>query len=494
LKKKTLAVIGLAAVAAALLLVFRPFGGKQAGTSYRTQRVITNQLRIAVSATGTLNPVRVVSVGTQISGTIRQIAADWNDEVKEGQLLVKLDDELFTAKVRMSEANLASAESQLELARIRYARQERLFAARSSPKEELDTAAANLAMAEASVSQSKAMLAQDQYNLNNTNIISPVDGVVINRAVDVGQTVAASFQTPTLIGIAQDLTKMQINASFAEADIGRLKPDLDATFTVDAYPGMSFKGKLRQIRLNPTVNSNVVTYDVVVDVDNPDLRLLPGMTAYVDIELYREDGAILVPNAALSYRPGGGPAAPPGADSAAAAGAGGAPSGAPRAAGPAGAADAAAAREGQAPGGSPDSRPGPGGPAGGGPAEGAPGGPGEGAEAEENKEGLIVEGAPQGSGAGASASAIAALVIPSKDDPPIRARVYVLGREGRPVPVDIMTGATDLRYTVVRGGPLKAGDLVVTSEAAAREQVQGTLFGGGGGGGGRGGPRGPRGF
>jgi HlyD family secretion protein len=475
MKTKTIVVICLMAIAAALVIIFKPFGDSKPSTSYRTQRVISNQLRIAVSATGTLNPVMVVSVGTQISGTIRSIAADWNDVVKEGQLLVKLDDELFTAKVRMSEANLASAESQLELARIRYARQERLFNARSAPKEELDTAAANLAMAEASVAQHKAQLAQDQYNLNNTSIISPVDGVVINRAVDVGQTVAASFQTPTLIGIAQDLTKMQINASFAEADIGRLRSGLDATFTVDAYPGMSFKGKLRQIRLNPTTTSNVVTYDVVVDVDNPDKRLLPGMTAYVDIELYREDGAILVPNAALSYRPGGGPATPlgTGAAQAGASGAQEASAGTPQGAGPAGAADAAAARE---------SRDGP-------PPDGAgPPPDGEDGEPEEEKDGLIVEGEPAPEETGASSRGIAALVIPSKNDPPERARVFILSREGNPVPVDILTGATDLRYTVVRGGALKPGDQVITSEAAATEQAQGTLFGGGGGG--RGGPRG----
>jgi HlyD family secretion protein len=451
LKKKTKALLALIVLAGAFCLIFRPFSGKETGNSYRTQRVINNQLRIAVSATGTLNPVRVVSVGTQISGTIREIAADFNDEVTEGQLLVKLDDELFSAKVRMSEANLASTESQAELARIRYARQERLFAAKSSPKEELDTAAANLAMAEASVSQTRAQLEQDRYNLNNTRIVSPVDGVVINRAVDVGQTVAASFQTPTLIDIAQDLTKMMINASFAEADIGRLKPGLAATFTVDAYPGLTFKGKLRQIRLNPTVNSNVVTYDVVVDVDNPDLRLLPGMTAYVDIELYREDGAVLVPNAALSFRPGGGPAAPPGVDAAAS--------------------EAGSQR-------------------------GAPSEDGDGdVDIDidvDGSRGMETEidgedpGAPDGhppvpaGESGASSRALAALVIPSKDDPPGHGRVYVLSREGQPVQVDILTGATDLRYTVVRGGALKTGDLVITGEDTNVEEAQGTLFGGGG--------------
>jgi HlyD family secretion protein len=439
MKLRTKIAAAALATAAVVVAAVRPFAGEEAVTSYRTQRVISNQLRIAVTATGTLNPVRLISVGTQISGTIQEIGADWNDEVTAGQLLVKLDDRLYQAKVQMTEANLASSESQLELARIRHARQERLFAAGSAPREELDTAAANLAMAEASVAQHRAQLAQDRYNLENTSIVSPVDGVVINRAVDVGQTVAASFQTPTLIDIAQDLTKMQINASFSEADIGRLRPGLRATFTVDAYPGLSFAGVLRQIRLNPTVTSNVVTYDVVVDVDNPDLRLLPGMTAYVDIELYREDDAILVPNAALSFRPGGAGALPRQVANA------------------------------------------------GGNANGGTNGNG---------------GAVDGNGGGGSegrddaGGALGTLVIPSRDDPPGNGRVWILDREGKPAPVDIQTGATDLRYTVVRGGALRPGDMVVTGESSAAGAAQGTLFSAaaGSGRGGGGGARPPRPF
>jgi HlyD family secretion protein len=412
--RKKLAILGAIVLIAVLLLIFRPFTGGDAAPPFRTQRALINQLRIAVSATGTLNPVSVVSVGTQISGTIREILVDYNEEVKAGALLLILDDQLFLAKVQMARANLAASEAQMRLAQVKFDRQQKLYQARSSPKEELDTASANLEIASAQVAQQQATLAQEEYNLNNTKIVSPVDGVVLDKAVDVGQTVAASFQTPTLINIAQDLSKMQINASFAEADIGRLTPGLSVSFTVDAYPGKTFKGKVRQIRLNPTVTSSVVTYDVVVDVNNPDLTLLPGMTAYVDIELYREDDALLIPNSALNFRPEGEAADPANL--------------APEAA-----AAAAAAPEGE-------------------------------------------ELAPEGDGAiPPEIKSVAAYGIPSKDDPPTRGRIYVLGRDNKPVVKDLLLGATDLRYTVVKGGDVRAGDLVIINDARA-QAAQGTLF------------------
>jgi HlyD family secretion protein len=302
--KKIIIILVLVVLAFVLFKVIPGFWkNKGADNNYRTQRVTIGQLRLAVGATGTINPVMVVNVGTQISGTIKELYVDFNDTVKAGQLLVVLDDQLFKAKVDMAKANLANTEAQLRLAQLKFDRQEKLYKAGSSPREEYDTALANLDMAKAAVAQHQASLEQDVYNLNNTRIVSPVDGVVINKAVDVGQTVAASFQSPTLIDIAGDLTKMQINASFAEADVGSLTAGLDAVFSVDAFPGETFNGKLRQIRLNPTITSNVVTYDVVIDVDNPTRKLLPGMTAYVDIELHREDNVLLVPNNALTFRP-----------------------------------------------------------------------------------------------------------------------------------------------------------------------------------------------
>jgi HlyD family secretion protein len=302
-RKKKLIFIVILVLAGVVFFIWRPFKIGPPADFFKVQRVTKSQLRMAVSATGALNPVRLVNVGTQVSGTIRELNVDFNDVVKAGDLMVVLDDDLFQAKVNMARANVKTAEAQCRLARIKYERLVKLRQAGATPQEELDTAKANLDIAEAGLEQQEASLNQDIYNLNNTRILAPIDGVVINRAVDVGQTVAASFQTPTLIDIAGDLTQMQINASFAEADVGRLKPGLAASFTVDAYPGQTFKGVLRQIRLNPTTTSNVVTYDVVVDVKNPDGRLLPGMTAYVDIELYREDNVLLAPNAALNYRP-----------------------------------------------------------------------------------------------------------------------------------------------------------------------------------------------
>lgn len=274
-----------------------------AGNFYRTQRVINNQLRVAVSATGSLKPVLVVSVGTQVSGTVKNILVDYNDEVTEGQLLLVLEEDLFQARSAQSRAALAGAQAKMNLAGLKAGRYRRLYAAGAVAREELDQAEADLNVARAAADQARAQLEVDDYNLRNARIVSPVNGVVIDREVEIGQTVAASFQTPTLIKIAQDLTRMQIEASFAEADVGRLAAGLKASFHVDAYPGRVFEGQLRQIRLNPTTEQNVVTYNVVIDVDNYDLALLPGMTAYVDVELHREERALLVPNAALNYRP-----------------------------------------------------------------------------------------------------------------------------------------------------------------------------------------------
>ena len=235
--KKLIIIVLILGVAGGILWAWQRSQSNGVAQNYRTQKVTKGQLRVAVGATGTINPVMVVNVGTQISGTIEEIYVDFNDRVTAGQLLMVLDSQLFQAKVDMAKANLASAEAQLKLARLKFERQERLYQAKTSTKEEYDTAQANLDMAKATVAQHEASLKQDLYNLNNTRITSPVDGVVINRGVDVGQTVAASFQTPTLVNIAGDLTKMQINASFAEADIGRLVPGLAVVFSVDAYPG-----------------------------------------------------------------------------------------------------------------------------------------------------------------------------------------------------------------------------------------------------------------
>jgi len=266
----------------------------------------------AVSANGTLNPVIVVNVGTQVSGTVNKLYVDFNSRVQKGQVLLTLEDSLYSAQTRQSRANLLNAQAALELAAANETRVRGLFAREYVSKQDLDTAVAAVKSARAQVQLAQAQVDKDQVNLAYTVIHSPVSGVVVDRLVDVGQTVAASFQTPTLIKIAQDLTKMQIDSSFAEADIGNIQVDQAVRFTVDAFPNRQFRGKVRQVRLNPTTVQNVVTYDVVVAVDNADQTLLPGMTAYVTIEVASRHDVLTVPNAALRFHPplGGGTAPP----------------------------------------------------------------------------------------------------------------------------------------------------------------------------------------
>ncbi len=295
----------VAVVAIAALAVWGYGAWKKPDDSqrYRTQTVSRGDVAQTVSATGTLNPVRVVSVGTQVSGTVKNLYVDFNDQVKQGQILLELDTDLTQAKLAQSQASLNSANAKLTLAQTKAARMKTLFQQQYISRQELDEAEADLAANLAQAAQVKAQVQSDSVNVANTVIRSPVSGVVIDRSVDQGQTVAASFQTPTLIKIAQDLTKMQINASFSEADLGKLHTGQTASFRVDAFPNESYQGIVRQIRLNPTTQQNVVTYDVVIDVDNPDLKLLPGMTAYVDITLEEHSDVLLIPNAALRFKP-----------------------------------------------------------------------------------------------------------------------------------------------------------------------------------------------
>jgi HlyD family secretion protein len=270
---------------------------------YRTLTLGRGDVAQTVSATGTLNPVRVVSVGTQVSGTVEKLYVDFNSQVKENQVLLELNTDLTQAKLAQSQASLNSANAKLALSQTKAKRMRELFQQQYISRQELDDAEADVVANIAQKAQVQAQVQTDSINVANTVIRSPVSGVVIDRSVDEGQTVAASFQTPTLIKIAQDLTKMQINASFSEADLGKLKTGQTASFRVDAFPNENYQGVVRQIRLNPTTLQNVVTYDVVIDVANPELKLLPGMTAYVDIVLEERSNALLVPNAALRFKP-----------------------------------------------------------------------------------------------------------------------------------------------------------------------------------------------
>jgi HlyD family secretion protein len=270
---------------------------------YRLQPVTTGDIEQNVTANGTINPVSLVNVGTQVSGRVKKIYADFNDQVKKGQVLLELEDELFKAQIAASMGNVKNNEASLELAKANEARMRSLFEKEYVSKQELDQSIQALKSAEAQLSTTKAQLKRDQTNYGYSIIKSPVSGVVVDRVVDVGQTVAASLQTPTLFKIAQDLSKMQIDTSFAEADIGRIQVGQVAKFSVDAFPNTNFEGVVKQIRLNPTNTTNVVTYNIVVSVDNPDQKLLPGMTAYVNINFAKHENVLLVPNAALRYKP-----------------------------------------------------------------------------------------------------------------------------------------------------------------------------------------------
>jgi HlyD family secretion protein len=313
--KKTLIIAAvIVAIAVAGFLIFRGNGNQP---KFRFDKVIRGDVEMAVTATGTVNPVTTVLVGTQVSGTIKNIYVDFNSPVKKGQLIAQIDPALFEAQVNQAKANLLSAKANLEKAdasevdaKRTMERNKELLSKNLIAQSDFDTAETNYETAKASVSAAKAQVTQNEAalsssetNLFYTKIVSPVDGIVVSRNVDVGQTVAASFQTPTLFSIAQDLTKMQIDTSVAEADIGNVKVGQDVEFTVDAYPDITFKGKVWQIRNAPISVQNVVTYDVVIKVNNPELKLKPGMTANVSIIIAIRKDVLRIPNAALRFRP-----------------------------------------------------------------------------------------------------------------------------------------------------------------------------------------------
>ncbi len=270
---------------------------------YRLQVVEKGDITQTVSANGTLNPIVLVNVGTQVSGTVTKLYVDFNDKVEKGQPLLELDHSLLAAQARQSAANVGNVAAALDLARANEARMKALFAQEYVSRQELDQAVQARRSAEAQLAQARAAADKDQVNLGYTVIRSPVSGIVIDRVVDLGQTVAASYQTPTLIKIAQDLSEMRIDSSFAEADIGKIREGQKVRFTVDAFPDRNFTGEVQQIRMNPTTTQNVVTYNVRVSLENPDHILLPGMTAYVNIGVAQRKDVLLVPNAALRFKP-----------------------------------------------------------------------------------------------------------------------------------------------------------------------------------------------
>ncbi len=296
--------IWVALVAAAAVAAVWAFGkARKAEPKYRTAIVDRGNVTQVVTATGTLSAVTTVKVGSVVSGNVAALHADFNKQVRKGDLLAELDPIPFQEKVDQVRAALEKAKVDVRNAQIGLKRQKALWDQQLAAQADLDQAQANYDSAIAAQGQASASLAQAQTDLRNSRIVAPIDGVVVDRQYDVGQPVAASFTAPTIFTIAQDLTKMQVSADVSESDIGRCKVGQPVRFTVDAYPDQVFRGKIAQIRLNATVNQNVVTYPVIIEVPNEDLALRPSMTANVTIDVATARNVMRVPNAALRFRP-----------------------------------------------------------------------------------------------------------------------------------------------------------------------------------------------
>lgn len=302
-RKKTLLAAGLLALggaAAAYHHASKPAGPEP--SRYRDAPADIGNITQTVTANGTINPVALINVGSQVSGTVVELKADFNDRVKKGQVLLKLDPTIFNAQIRQGEASLASAQASLRLAQATYSRNQALVAQNYVSPLALDQSKREVDVAQANIKLALAQLERSQADLNNSVIRAPIDGIVIKRTIDLGQTVAASFTTPNLFQIARDLTRMQIDTNVSEADVGALKEGQEARFVVDAYPDKEFSARMRQFRLAATVLQNVVTYNVVLDVDNPDELLKPGMTAQVRLVVGNRQHVLRIPTAALRFR------------------------------------------------------------------------------------------------------------------------------------------------------------------------------------------------
>jgi HlyD family secretion protein len=456
--KRTLwMVLAVVLVGGGVFAALKLRGPKTEKIEYQTTKVDRGNVVARVTATGTLSALVTVQVGSQVSGRLLEIRVDFNSRVKKGEVIAKLDPRLFEAAVEQARANLTAAQSSLTKANVRAVEASRtLERTQALAKRQLvapadvdaaeataQSAKAEVAAAQGEIARARASLNQAQINLAYTTIVSPIDGVVISRDVDVGQTVAASLQAPTLFTIAEDLAKMQVDTSVAEADVGKLSPGMTATFTVDAFPGERFRGTVRQIRNAPKTVQNVVTYNAVVSVDNAGLKLRPGMTANVTFVYAEQQDVLRLPNAALRFRPsevlmararkltsgggeGRGPEAPPSA---------GAP--ATPAAPTASAASAPQVAEASSDGGAR--------------AEG-------GRERRRRRE----EGAPD------------------------RRLVWVMRGGLEPEPVFVQLGVSDGTNTELRGDTLKEGDEVVVEAIGGPQPAAAPQGGGGGRGGGRG--------
>ncbi|HTD52610.1 MAG TPA: efflux RND transporter periplasmic adaptor subunit [Thermoanaerobaculia bacterium] len=404
---------------------------------FRLEKVEQGDVVATVTASGTLSAVTTVKVGSQVSGIISKLYADFNSQVKKGQLLAELDPTPFQAAVDQRQADLQKAKVDLANSEINFTRQKNLAAQGLVPQSDFDAAKAARDGFAAGVKQAEAALKMAAANLTYTKITSPIDGIVVDRQYDIGQTVAASFQAPTLFTIAQDLTKMQVSADVSESDIGQIKVGEPVRFNVDAYPDRDFRGAVSQIRLNATVNQNVVTYPVIVEVSNTDLSLKPTMTANVAIDVATVRDVLRIPNAALRWKPEEKIAVSTSPEERAA-----------KMAPSPGAASGGPATGGQQPAGAP---------AGGAP----PGGGGSGAAAvqfNQTRGGTPGGGGPGGKGTGQKRT---------------QSVVYLLDAGGAIKGIEIRSGISDGRNTQVVSGDLKPGDAVIIGLATAKVDLPG---------------------
>ena len=448
--KKAALLVGLLVLLAAAGGAIYMKRGSNGEAKFRWTKIDRGDVTANVTATGTLSAVTTVNVGSQVSGIIAKLFVDFNSQVKKGQLLAELDPTPFQQTVDQRKADLEKAKVELRNSEISLTRSKNLFKQQLLAQSDLDAAQTNRDAAAASVAQSQAALLQAETNLSYTKITSPIDGVVVTRAYDIGQTVAASFQAPVLFTIAQDLTKMQVLTNIDESDVGRIRDGQVASFTVDAFPDTTFKASVSQIRLSPQTIQNVVTYPVMLDVPNPDLKLRPGMTANVLVPVDTRTAVLRVPNAALRFRPD---SADLWVDPAKKAPKGGVPEN--------GAEGEAPRTAAAAPG--PESK--------------KPGLPGTGGERIAGRSG-------PGGGAGGATGARA----PSSRSGGSRGgTVYidVPGTKGKLNAVPVRTLLTDGNLTAVESPDLKEGDEVVVGLATARAGLPGGSPAGGGAGGGR---------
>jgi HlyD family secretion protein len=301
-RKIGLIILGIIVVAIAAILIVKAKKSANKELVIRTHVVAEYTVENTVTATGTIEPVETVEVGTQVSGKVEKIYVDFNDVVKKGQLMAELDKQTLNQSLSRAKASLTSAESQLNYAKLTYERTKQLYEANAATLAAYQESQNAYTQAQMSKRNAQAAYDQAMVDLGYAEIYSPIDGIVLDRAVEVGQTVAASFSTPTLFTLANDLTKMQVEADVDEADIGQVKMGQRVTFTVDAYMDDVFEGTVNQIRMKPTTTSNVVTYTVIIDAPNPDQKLFPGMTASVTIVTEEQTG-LAVPAEAFNFTP-----------------------------------------------------------------------------------------------------------------------------------------------------------------------------------------------